>query len=267
MRRFHLIEFHDQPWFPSSIRDYVTDALQFGFNFFNIYEPVTPVLQRVIDRTRSQTIIDMCSGGGGPWLDLVRRLEPDASQNHTSLRICLSDRYPNLEAFEKAEAASGGRIGFYPQVVDATSVPREIKGIRTMFSTFHHFLPQQARAILQDAVDAREGIGLFEAARRAPATIVLVFVFVFAIFVCTPWIRPFRWSRLFWTYLIPVIPFDLLFDGVVSCLRSYRPQELRELVAGLNAGEYRWEIGELSTGMSPITYLAGYPTPSAKASD
>jgi hypothetical protein len=136
-----------------------------------------------------------------------------------------------------------------------------------MFSTFHHFLPQQARAILQDAVDAREGIGLFEAARRAPSTIALVFVFVLTIFVCTLWIRPFRWSRLFWTYLIPVIPFDLLFDGVVSCLRSYRPQELRELVAGLNAEEYRWEIGELPTGMSPITYLAGYPTPSAKASD
>jgi hypothetical protein len=83
------------------------------------------------------------------------------------LRICLSDKYPNLEAFEKAKAASAGRIGFYPQAVDATSVPREIKGIRTMFSTFHHFLPQQARAILQDAVDAREGIGLFEAARRS----------------------------------------------------------------------------------------------------
>ena len=39
MRRIQFIEFHDQPWFPSSVRDYVTDALQFGFNLFNVYAP------------------------------------------------------------------------------------------------------------------------------------------------------------------------------------------------------------------------------------
>ena len=54
--------------------------------------------------------------------------------------------------------------------------------------------------------------------------------------VCDPIIfrpacPPFRWSRLLWTYLVPVIPLVLLFDGIVSCLRSYRPDELLKLVA------------------------------------
>ena len=78
-------------------------------------------------------------------------------------------------------------------------------------------------------------------------------------FVVTPLIRPFRWSRLLWTYVIPIIPLVLLFDGVVSCLRTYRPQELREIIEKLTASDYQWEVGEHSRvrGQMPITYLIG----------
>jgi hypothetical protein len=79
------------------------------------------------------------------------------------------------------------------------------------------------------------------------------------LFLHTPRIRPFRWSRLLWTYLIPIIPLVLLFDGVVSCLRTYRPQELREIVDKLSCSQYRWEIGELAGRRAPVTYLIGCP--------
>ena len=74
-------------------------------------------------------------------------------------------------------------------------------------------------------------------------------------------IRPFRWSRLFYTYVLPIIPLVLLFDGLVSCLRTYQPRELRELIEGVAAPEYRWETGEQSGTFAglPITYLVGYP--------
>jgi hypothetical protein len=80
-------------------------------------------------------------------------------------------------------------------------------------------------------------------------------------FVFTPLIRPFRWLRLLCTYVVPIIPLVLLFDGVVSCLRTYRPQELREIIKKLSGIEYQWEVGELSkaAGQPPITYLIGYP--------
>jgi hypothetical protein len=260
MRRIHLIEFHDQPWFPAFLRDYVTDALQFGFNLFKVYGPITSLLQRALDSTGSYSIVDMCSGGGGPWLDLVRKLNSRKPIGASSdRRICLTDKYPNLDAFQKVREASANQITFYPGSVDASAVPRELKGLRTMFTSFHHFLPEEARAILQDVIDAGESIAIFEIPRHAPATIVLTFGFVLALFVGTPWIRPFRWSRLFWTYLIPIVPIVLLFDGVVSCLRTYRPQELREIVAKLSATNYQWEIGERRTGKTPITYLIGYP--------
>jgi hypothetical protein len=288
MRRIQFIELHEQPWFPSSLRDDVTDAMQFGFNLVKAYAPTAPLLQNVIDSTRiasakiaskkiastqngahagessKTSIIDMCSGGGGPWLDLSRELHgrydpaKNAQGNSAGLQVWLTDKYPNLEAFRSISASSDHHITFYPKPVDATKVPAELKGLRTMFTSFHHFPPDDARAILQNAVDAGESIGIFEITRRAPFTIVFIFVGILLMFLHTPRIRPFRWSRLLWTYLIPIIPLVLLFDGVVSCLRTYRPQELREMVEKLTSCEYHWEIGELKGKRAPVTYLIGY---------
>ncbi len=254
MRRVQFIEIHEQPWFPSSLRDGVTDALQFGFALVKAYAPIAPLLQTALNSTGSRSIVDLGSGGGGPWLDLSRKLQEEPP----GLQIWLTDKYPNLGAMQNAGRASENRIRFYPGSVDAMNVPRELTGFRTMFTSFHHFPPEEARAILQNAVDAGEGIGIFETSRRASLTIGLMFVWIFLLFVCTLWIRPFRWSRLLLTYLVPIIPLVLPFDGVVSCLRTYRPQELRELVEKLTASEYQWEIGELSTGKVPITYLIGW---------
>lgn len=264
MRRIQFIELHEQPWFPSSLRDDVTDAVQFGFNLLQAYAPIAPLLQNVIDSTGNGTndgrsIIDMCSGGGGPWLDLSRELRcPHTQGDSAGLQVWLTDKYPNLEAFHSVSASSEDHITYYPESVDAMNVPRALKGLRTMFTSFHHFPPEDARAILQNAVDAGESIGIFEITRRSPSTIGIIFVGILLMFLHTPRIRPFRWSRLLWTYLIPIIPLVLLFDGVVSCLRTYRPQELREIVEKLTSCQYQWEIGELAGKRAPVTYLIGY---------
>ena len=260
MRRIQFIELHEQPWFPSFIRDEIMDALQFGLSLLNAYAPIAPLLQRALDSAQSRSIVDLCSGGGGPWSDLCCKLQSrELPGNSPALQILLTDKYPNLGALQNVRGASENHITVYPGSVDATKVPPELKGFRTMFTSFHHFPPDQARAILQNAVDAGEGIGIFEITRRAPPTIGLILLWDFMLFVCTPWIRPFRWSRLLWTYLVPIIPLVLLFDGLVSCLRTHQPGELGEMVAALKASGYRWEIGEHFNGSAPITYLIGYP--------
>ena len=128
-----------------------------------------------------------------------------------------------------------------------------------MFTSFHHFPPKDARAILQNAVDAGESIGIFEATKRSPSTIGLIFVGILLMFLHTPRIRPFRWSRLLWTYLIPVIPL-----GPAIRWSSFLPAHLpaagtARMVEKLTSCEYQWEIGELATGRMPVTYLIGYP--------
>jgi hypothetical protein len=264
MRRIQFIEIHEQPWFPKSIRDQITEMLQFGFNFLKAYSPIVTRLQAALDSTQSESperrvIVDLCSGGGGPWFHLARKLPSRMNGDERGFQIWLTDKYPHSSSHKNVNPANQNRITFYPESVDAMNVPRELKGFRTMFTSFHHFPPQNAREVLQNAVDAGEGIGVFEITSRTPAAIVRVFPWVLFLFLGTPWVRPFRWTRLLWTYLVPIIPSVLIFDGIVSCLRTYRPDELREIVNRLTT--YHWEIGEDAGSMwgPRITYLIGYP--------
>lgn len=100
-----------------------------------------------------------------------------------------------------------------------------------------------------------------EATARHVFTCLSVLFVPVAAWAFLPFRRPFRWSRLLWTYFIPVIPFVLFFDGLVSCLRSYSLGELRGMTRGLAASGYRWEIGQQTGGLLPvrITYVIGCP--------
>lgn len=258
MRRIQFIELHEQPWFPSTLRTEITDALQCGSQHLKAYAPISKLLQRALAVSGSRSVVDLCSGSGGPWLDLSRNLQGDTSSTY---RIWLTDKFPNCVAFEKVKASSANGVDFLGTSVDAMKVPSELAGFRTMFSSFHHFPPVHARAILQNAVNARQGIGIFEITSRTVTAIGMMFLWSLTPFAFTPSIRPFRWSRLLYTYVLPLIPLVLLFDGLVSCLRTYRTPELHELIEKVGATEYLWQIGEQkgTFGGLPITYLIGYP--------
>jgi hypothetical protein len=202
--------------------------------------------------------VDLCSGSGGPWLWLHETLRDSHGR---PAEIFLTDLYPNIPTFERIQQATHGAITYWPNAVDAMEVPAQLEGFRTIFSSFHHFSRCEAIAVLQSAVDNRQGIGVFEVARCRPATIALtVFMFLGGL-VTAPCIRPFRLSRLFWTYLLPIVPLLLFWDGLISCLRAYSIKQLQEMTAALDADGYTWEVGQDRDGVATVTYLVGYPAP------
>lgn len=257
MNRLHLFEIHDQEWCPRTIRDAETDYLQFAISATKPYAAMVPILTGALQRTGARHILDLCSGAAGPWL----WLHPVLAERGISASVCLTDKYPNMERFGRSSPLVPQAISYHPQPVDATRVPDELPGFRTMFSAFHHFRPEQACAVLADAVRMRQGIGVFEGTQRRPLALLLMLLVPLAVLVTTPFIRPFRWSRLLWTYLIPIVPVVALFDGLVSCLRTYSIEELRDLTARLDTNDYHWDIGAVKSKMTAIsiTYLIGVP--------
>jgi hypothetical protein len=190
---------------------------------------------------------------------LLQQAPPDSP-----VTVMLTDKFPNIEIAERVARRSGGRIVVEARSVDALNVAPDLRGFRTMFTAFHHFRPDQASAILNDAVRAKVGIGIFEFTERSVLGLLALFFSPVAVLVCVPFLRPFRWSWALFTYLIPVIPLMAMFDGMVSCLRTYSPDELRGLVRELGATGYEWQIGTVRSWRSPlpITYLIGYPASS-----
>lgn len=261
MRKHHLFEFTDLPWYPAVFRRMQTDYLQFTASMGVGHENLVPLFQKALEHAGTGQIVDLCSGGSGPWLHLQEQLQKAG----TPVRVVLTDKYPDPHAIQKWEAASRQGIAYLAEPVDARDVPPHLKGMRTLFEGFHHFKPAQAQRILQDAVEKKAAIGIFEASFKPPLNLFLLLLgplmTLLGYLLVTPFIRPRTWWRFLWTYLIPVVPLATCWDGVVSLLRVYSPQELGELVAPLACEGYTWEIGQASTGTPVFSfiYLVGYP--------
>jgi hypothetical protein len=257
--RLHLFEFEDQAWFPHIFRQGMLDFLRFMISKLGAYTPAVPLLEELLRRSRQTHFTDLCSGAGG-GIEGIR--EALSQRMGEPVHVTLSDLYPNLGAYEYLQAQSDGLIDFIASPVSATSVPPQIQGVRTIFSSFHHFRPKQAVAILQDAADQRAPIGIFEGSGKTwLELIVFLLIFPIIILVVTPFIRPLKLSRLFFTYLIPVIPLGILWDGVVSLFRMYNPQMLEQLVTQVNTPPgYNWRTGLAGSGLGKqVIYLIGYP--------
>ena len=239
MRRRQLVEIEDLPWCPRPIRDGGTDWLGFMANASKVFLPIAPKIRAAMNATGTNEVIDLCSGGGGPWLTLAPELAKTGP-----VTVELSDLYPNLTAFRDVAAHTDGAVSFRTTPLSAADVPAEVRGVRTIFLAFHHFPPSIARAILADAVKKRRAIAMFEAINHRGVGLISMPGQLPAILACTPFVRPFRWSRLFFTYLLPLIPLLVLFDGTMSLLRLYLDDELRELIASVPEHEsFTWEIG------------------------
>jgi hypothetical protein len=262
MRRLHLFEIEDQSWCPPLLRDALTGILEHHLRTRNVYGPIVPRLKAALEATRSAEVLDLCSGSGGPWMGLLQQLGADIP-----IRVRLTDKFPNTEVNAKHSSGANGRIVVEERSIDATDVPSDLRGFRTLFTALHHFRPPEARAIIEDACRKRVGIGVFEHTERSREGFREFSLAPIGAAMLVPALRPFRWPWLPLTYLLPLIPFMALIDGLVSCVRTYSTTELGDLVKPLERYGYTWEIGQDRPlhGSVPITYLIGYPTSKTSA--
>lgn len=255
MGRIHLFEFEDQSWFPDFLRNYGTDFLQFLSNKTKMYKPVIPILENGLKKCNENRILDLGSGGGGGLLWLNSELKKTIPE----LKIILTDYYPNIPAFEYTQEQANN-FEFLTKSVDARNVPKELKGFRTMFLSLHHFKPKNARQILQNAIDSNSSIVIFEAQERSFPSLLAMFLSPITVLLTTPFIRPFKLGRILFTYLIPIVPIFVWWDGIVSSLRTYSVKEMKELVVQLeNKDSFNWEINKIRSGPGIVLYLVGTP--------
>jgi hypothetical protein len=254
MARFRLVEIHEQRWFPSELRTAVTDLLQLIVSLSGYHRSVKPLLEAALKSAKTNSVVDLCSGGGGPWPDLLQAMRMDGT-----LSLCLTDKYPNIASFEKIQRSSQHDVHLVREPIDAECVPRELRGLRTLFNSFHHFHGPHAEHVLADAVEKGQGVAVFEVPQKRAITIFATFLMALGTLLCLPFIRPFRFSLFFWTYVVPLLPFVMWFDGAVSCLRCHSVEELRELVAKPSMRAFVWSCGSLrdKASLAPVTFLIG----------
>lgn len=256
MRRAQLFEFCDLERLPTPLRSLTPTYLSAAFSLTRSYTVAARPLAEALRHTGSREILDLGSGGAAP-LRLV--LDELHCREGLKVRALLSDKFPDPAALDAACKRRPGGLRYLVDSVDATAVPPQLTGFRTLFQLLHHFPPNEARAVLQDAMRAGVGIAVFEMTQRRILGLLQMLLVPLAVWMFTPFVRPLPLWRLVFTYLFPIIPLVIFWDAVVSTLRSYTAEELRQMVEDLPGPPYRWVQGGEWKSLQKITWLIGYP--------
>ena len=252
--RLHLFEIADQTWCPEWLRRTMTAYLEEVNVRLRPYRSAARPLAELLQQSNTERIVDLCSGAGGPW----PALRQDLSKAGCTVEVACTDLYPNLDAASRIDASEG--VSYRREPVSALNVPEDLEGLRTMFTGLHHFRPDEGRAILRDARDRGVPFAAFELTHRSAKGILATAVIPLTTMALMPAVKPRRLLPLVLTFLPPLVPLVIGWDGLISTLRTYRVEELRQMGAELETDAYGFRTLELKGDTPlPMTCLFGAP--------
>jgi len=263
MKRIQLFEWEDFPWFPSVLRDYMTQYIMVIHEVIGTTERLTPVLQEMLEKSQACLIQDTCSGAGGPMLQVFEHLKKDTPE----ISLQLSDLYPHQGRIQQLQTEPIEGIQYQAQARDVLTASFEPHSLQTMICSFHHMPPATAKKILSRAVQEQRPICIFEISdNEFPIWLWWLSLFPAALLtlLLTLKIRPLQYKQLLLTYIIPILPLCIGWDGAVSNARTYTAADLEELTSDLQSEGYRWEIRKIENPTpSKMLCLMGLPQKSA----
>ena len=257
--RMQLFEFNDEHWTPAPLRDVLVEALSRTLDWGGMTRAMVEPFQRFLQESGARDILDIGSGAGGPARVLVRELERSGRE---APRFILTDLHPRVEAWEQLRREHPRIIDFEPMSVDATCIPERIASgrVRCIINALHHLPPELARGVLLDAVQGSRGVFVAEGFERNPLRYLSFVPAGLPALFCTPLLSPRdRLAKALLTYASPAALAVSVWDGLVSTLRVYSEEELREMVSPLGDA-FRWTYGTYD--YAPFgrgTYFYGVP--------
>lgn len=245
--------------FPPVLRRVVQATLMTTWNmslpFFQILSPARVVAQLLIRELGSSlsqyTFVDFCAGAGGPTPSIEREVNGHLrSKNEEPVDFVLTDIHPNVASWEKF-AKKNDHITYVPEPVDASKAPPSLvqrsdgkKLLRIFNLAFHHFDDKLATDIFRDAVRTNQAFAIFELQDRSFNSFVATSLLPFGVILAAPFYA-LKWrspATFIFTWIIPIIPPVLVFDGWVSSLRTREPDELEALFRNSGVDTSNWEM-------------------------
>jgi hypothetical protein len=208
-------ELEDQLWFPSWMRRMQTEYIGWLVHRFGVYGPLAPVLADMLERAGVGEVTDLGAGSGGPSMALAQQ------KALTDVSFVLTDLFPS-----PSETGSN-RVRWHHEPVDALAAPIHLSGLRTMFNAFHHFEETDKQKLLAGAGKH----GLFVAEVLQPDVwcfLKIAFTTTVGQVLLAPFVRPFRWERLLFTWILPVNLVTVTWDGLASVTKVDAPARMFE---------------------------------------
>jgi hypothetical protein len=231
-----LKELEDFEWFPKRLRQYQTGYIGFVVSQFGIYHAFTEHIRN--SGTGSGQMFDLCSGSGEPAAGIFRKSGRFA-------KLILSDKFP--QRYE-----SSADITYIQSGCDVLTMKFDAGQTYTMFNALHHFDDVQKAGIIRRIRDSGSEAVFVEILQPDPwCFIKVLFATSVGTLILSPFIRPFSWGRIFFTYIIPVNLITIMFDGLTSVLKSRSLSRYQEMLEPLGKDIRVFKL----KGLSPLIVI------------
>ena len=228
MKRNQITQIINTTWCPSLIKNRIIEFLNWFVIKVNATKPFVPVIEEVLDSTNTKKIIniDLNVGAG------IETVAP-----------------------------------FIKKEIEINSIPItdfnvKQNGLYLFANSFHQLPIEQAKEKLKKIAESGNPVVVVEGNNDSLWQIVGMTFFVpLSVLLTTPFVKPFHFSRLIFTYLIPILPIFIVIDGCLALLKLYNPKDLKELTTDINIPHYEWKMGKNDNGRGgKIIYLTGKKT-------
>lgn len=225
MKRVQALQLTTQKWFPDFLKKNIFEFMTWFVGKVNAAKPFIPIIEEGMQHIGQIVNMD-CEVGAG-FETIVPYLNKDIPVKTTSLRD--------------------------PKTSE--------KGLYVSINAFHKLRPDEARSVLNTVAQSRNPIAILEGNNDSLwQTFGMIIIVPVTVILTAPFVKPFRISRLIFTYLIPILPLITFFDGFMALFMLYAPKDLDELTTSIDVQDYSWRCGKLNNGRGgKIIYLLGWP--------
>ena len=243
-QRINLFEFGDQSWLSGWLRDAYLDCLNLGLKSGGQFNQLHRAYANWSAVQPGASVLDLGSGGAGPIATMVRRAKRESIPLP---KIILSDLHPSPEHYQVLQSELGAeQIGYMAEPVSALAVGPGAPRLRSMCSTLHHFAPTQVQALILDAIHHADGLFIVEPLQRNLRHFLMVLLSGPLPYLLAPFFaRTWSWRKFFFTTILPIAPLMVAFDGCVSVLRTYKPEELVAMIPEPRRHQFTIQTGFL----------------------
>lgn len=185
-------------------------------------------------------MFDLCSGSGEPACTIFKNSE-------VFKQLTLSDKYPNTAGnFDKHTL-------YLTKSTDALNIQFHSDAIYTMFNAFHHFSDNEKLKITNSMI-AAEAKGYFVEILAPDFFFVLKIAFTTTIgaLLLTPFIKPFSFKRLLFTYILPINILTITTDGLISVFKSRSVKQYQNLFAPMKENV---KVFSIQKGLSSLIII------------
>jgi hypothetical protein len=242
------IELEDHSWFPAWLRRYQMEYISFLAEKLGLYAPVLPTLKTLQDQHRFDTWTDCCSGSAGPVQYLLQH-------DFTTATIILTDKYVQPIPFAKTNTA----IHLKEMNVLQDAIPGH--GLVTMFNALHHFSHTERKQIIQTIAQEKRPFLFAEITHPNVINLLSIsFATIIGQLLFAPFISPFSFQRLLFTYLLPINLITITWDGWMSVFRSISCNSFLQLKNDTSTDSYSVSFIQKGPWWKKVSILTGQPT-------